>query len=35
MQWHGDNVQEDVKKIKEAAVTYFKLLFGYYLEGAG
>jgi len=29
-------VQENGKKVKEAVVTYFKLLFRYYLEeGAG
>jgi hypothetical protein len=28
-------MQANGKKVKEAAVTYFKLLFSYYLEGAG
>jgi hypothetical protein len=36
MQRQGGTVQENGKKVKEAAVTYFKLLFRYYLEeGAG
>ena len=32
----GGNVQENGTKVKEEALTYFKLLFRYYLEeGAG
>jgi hypothetical protein len=35
-QRQGDTVQENGMKVKEAAVTYFKLIFSYYLEeGAG
>jgi hypothetical protein len=32
MQRQGDTVQENGTKVKEAAVTYYKLLLRYYLE---
>jgi hypothetical protein len=36
MYWQGGYVRQNGTKVKEAAVTYFKLLFRYYLEeGAG